>query len=60
MNWPVLRDWKWLVLQATAILFAIVAIGLAVADLRGWVIAAVLSIIMNTFGVARASHLSGF
>lgn len=60
MNWPVLRDWKWLVLQATAILFAIVAIGLAVADLRGWVIAAVLSIITNTFGVDRASHLSDF
>lgn len=47
-------------LQSSAILFATVAIGLAIADLGSWVVAAVLSIILNTFGVDRASHLSDF
>ncbi|WP_077324770.1 hypothetical protein [Virgibacillus siamensis] len=58
MNWPVLKDSKWLAFQLTSILSAVTGVILAVGSNSYWVLFILLSMILTGFGVNRATKLT--
>jgi len=58
MNWPVLKDKKWLALQSISILLAVIAIVLASANNGYWLPSIVFSMILLSLAVRRATKLT--
>ncbi|GAA0595185.1 hypothetical protein GCM10009001_09140 [Virgibacillus siamensis] len=58
MNWPVVKDLKWLVFQSTSILSAVVGIILAVSSNHYWVLFVCISMFLMYLGASRATKLT--
>ncbi|WP_188456460.1 hypothetical protein [Virgibacillus oceani] len=57
MNWPVLKDIRWIAFQITSILSAVIGVMLAFGSNSYWVLFVVLSIVLMGLGVSRATKL---
>lgn len=58
MNWPVLKDTKWLVFQLTSILLAASGVTLAVVNNSYWVLFGGFSMLLMFFAVSRAAKVT--
>lgn len=58
INWPVLKDAKWLLFQSTSILLATIGVTLAVFNNSYWVLLVVLSMLLMLFAVNRAAKIT--
>ncbi|WP_090085126.1 hypothetical protein [Lentibacillus persicus] len=58
MNWPVLKDIKWLSFQLASILSAVIGVFLAIGSNSYWVLFIFLSMILMAIGVNRATKLT--
>ncbi|GGB58404.1 hypothetical protein GCM10011409_39860 [Lentibacillus populi] len=58
MNWPVLKDIKWLAYQLTSILSVLTGLILAVGSNSYWVLFVLLSMLLMGLGMSRATKLT--
>ncbi|MDY0394431.1 hypothetical protein ACFSMW_08445 [Virgibacillus halophilus] len=58
LNWPVVKDRKWLMLLLVSILFAMLAVFLAAVKNQYGVLSIIISILLTTVNVNRTAKLT--
>jgi hypothetical protein len=58
MNWPIVRDKIWVLLQLAALIFAAIGIYLATNNNGFWLTSIIVSIIFTGIGIRRAKTLT--
>ncbi|WP_143544226.1 hypothetical protein [Salimicrobium humidisoli] len=58
MNWPLIKDRRWVLLQSASILLAVITLILAVNNNNYWVLFSALSMLMMIISASRAAKIT--